>query len=126
MKFKMPWLAVIGSLLLASSIDAQDLVGDWQGTLQAGNPPVRIIIKIRPADKGGWTGGLYSIDQGFDRGLRQPVSVARQGTVVKVVVDSGAGAFEGRIVGETIEGTWTQRQSQPLVLRRATPETAWK
>src|SRR5262249_56778812 len=24
-----------------------------------------------------------------------------------------------------MEGTWTQRQTQPLVLRRATPETAW-
>jgi alpha/beta hydrolase fold len=126
MKSNAPWLAVIGLLLLASSIHAQDLAGDWQGTLQAGNPPIRIIIKVRPADDGGWIGGLYSIDQGFDRGLRQPVSIARQGGQVKVVVDSGAGAFEGRIAGETIEGTWTQRQAQPLVLRRATPETAWK
>jgi pimeloyl-ACP methyl ester carboxylesterase len=126
MKSKAPWLAVIGLLLLASSIYAQDLAGDWQGTLQGGNRPVRIIIKVRPADDGGWIGGLYSIDQGFDRGLRQPVSIARQGDQVKVVVDSGAGAFEGRIAGDTIEGTWTQRQSLPLVLRRATPETAWK
>ncbi len=126
MKFEAPWLVVVGLMLLASSICAQDLAGDWQGTLQAGNPPIRIIIKFRPADNGGWTGGLYSIDQGFDRGLRQPlISVTRQGEQLRFVVDSGGGAFEGRIAGDTIEGIWTQRQAQPLVLRRATPETAW-
>lgn len=101
------------------------LAAVWQGTLQAGNRPARIIIKFRPADNGGWTGALYSIDQGFDRGLRQPlVSIAHQGQQLQFVVDGG-GAFDGRIAGETIEGTWTQRQAQPLVLRRATPETAW-
>jgi pimeloyl-ACP methyl ester carboxylesterase len=126
MKFKVPWLAVVGLLLLTSSIYAQELAGDWQGTLQAGNPQLRLIIKFRPADSGGWTGALYSIDQGFDRGLRQPlVSIARQGEQLQFVVEGGRGAFEGRIAGDTIEGTWTQRQAQRLVLRRATPETAW-
>jgi pimeloyl-ACP methyl ester carboxylesterase len=126
MKINAPWLAVVGLLLLASSIYAQDLAGEWQGTLGGGNRPVRVIVKFTPAGNDGWTGGLYSIDQGFDRGLRQPlVSVARQGEQLHFVVDRGGGAFEGRIVGETIEGTWTQRQAQPLVLRRATPETAW-
>ena len=28
--------------------------------------------------------------------------------------------------GTSIDVTWTQRQPVPLVLRRATPETAWK
>jgi non-heme chloroperoxidase len=127
MKIKAPWLAVVGLLLLASSTHAQDLAGEWQGTLGAGiSQPVRIIVKFTPAENGGWTGGLYSIDQGFDRGLRQPLaSVARQGEQLQFVVEGGRGAFAGRIAGETIEGTWTQRQAQPLVLRRATPETAW-
>lgn len=105
MKLKAPWLAVVGWLLLASSSSAQQLAGDWQGTLQAGNRPVRIIITFRPADNGGWTGALCSIDQGFDRGLRQPlVSIARQGEHLQFVVEGGGGAFDGRIAGETIEG----------------------
>jgi hypothetical protein len=110
MKFKVSWLTVVGLLLLASSIYAQDLAGEWQGTLQAGNRPARIIITFRPADNGGWTGALYSIDQGFDRGVRQPlVSIARQAEQLQFIVDGGGGAFEGRIGDETIEGTWTQQ-----------------
>jgi non-heme chloroperoxidase len=127
MNFNTLWLAIVG-LLLGTSLYGQDLAGDWQGTLQAGNPPVRLIIKFRRADDGGWTGALYSIDQGIDRGLSQPlVSIAWQGAQVKFVVDGDRGAFEGRLAGDasSIDGTWTQRQSQPLVLRRATPETAW-
>jgi non-heme chloroperoxidase len=127
MRVKLRWLAVVGSLLVTSPIHAQDLAGDWQGTLGGSGRPVRIIVKLTPAGNGGWTGGLYSIDQGFDRGLRQPlVSVTCQGEQLHFVVDRGGGAFDGRIAGATIEGTWTQRQTQPLVLRRATPETAWK
>lgn len=127
MNFNPLWLAFSG-LLLATSVCGQDLAGDWQGTLQGGGRPVRLIIKLRRADDGTWTGRLYSIDQGLDRGLAQPlVSIAWQGAQLNFVVDRGGGAFEGRLAGDasSIEGTWTQRQSQPLVLRRATAETAW-
>src|SRR5262249_6777329 len=119
------WLVVIG-LLLSPSTSAQDLAGDWQGTL-GGSRPIRIIVNFKPADGGGGTGGLYSIDQGFDRGLRQPlVSVVRDGQQLRFEVEGGRGAFDGRIGDGTIDGTWTQGGSQPFVLRRATPETAWK
>src|SRR5262245_3154103 len=128
MSFNTFGLAVVG-LLLGTSVCAQDLAGDWQGTLQAGNPLLRLIVKLRHADDGGWTGTLYSIDQGTDRGLGQPlVSITQLGAQVKFAVEGGRGAFEGRLGGDasSIEGTWMQRQSQPLVLRRATPDTAWK
>jgi hypothetical protein len=46
MTVKALWLAIFG-LLLGTSLYAQELAGDWQGTLQAGNQPLRLIIKFK-------------------------------------------------------------------------------
>src|SRR5262249_23392702 len=47
---------------------------------------------------------------------------------VKFVVDAVRGTYSGTISADanSIDGTWTQRQSLPMVLRRATAGTAWK
>jgi hypothetical protein len=47
---------------------------------------------------------------------------------LKLVLDGMGGTYDGLFTsdGSSIEGAWTQRQPLPLVLRRATPETAWK
>jgi pimeloyl-ACP methyl ester carboxylesterase len=127
MNVKMIWLALVG-LLFGTPLSAQDLAGNWQGTLQAGSGSLRLIVTFRRADDGGWIGALRSIDQGSDWGAGQPLgSIAQQGTHLKFVVDGAGGAYDGTFSGDasSIAGTWTQRQSLPLVLRRATPETAW-
>ena len=128
MNFRALWLAVLG-LLLGTSLYGQDLAGDWQATLQAGNQPLRLIVKFKRADNGGWTGAMYSIDQGSDWGAGTAIgSITLQGAQMKFVVDGIRGTYEGKFTSDasSIEGTWTQRQPLPLVLRRATPETAWK
>jgi pimeloyl-ACP methyl ester carboxylesterase len=120
--------ACIG-LLLATSLHAQDLAGAWQATLQAGSQALRLIVKIKGTDAGVEPGALCSIDQGNDWGACTPITaITRQGTQVKVVVEGIRGTFEGTLSadGSTIDGTWTQGRPLPLVLRRATPETAWK
>jgi hypothetical protein len=104
---------------------AQDLSGNWQGTLKAGKD-LRVIFNLYKGDKDAWSAKMYSIDQGAQA---IPVaSVTKQGASIKISVDMIGGLFEGKLSGDskTMTGTWTQgTQPLPLTLVRATPETAW-
>jgi uncharacterized protein (TIGR03435 family) len=104
---------------------AQDLSGNWQGTLKAGKD-LRVIFNFYKGDKDAWSAKMYSIDQGAQA---IPVtSVTKQGSSIKISVDMIGGIFEGKLSDDskTMTGTWTQGpQPLPLTLVRATPETAW-
>jgi pimeloyl-ACP methyl ester carboxylesterase len=110
---------------LATTLSAQDIAGDWQGTLKAGTD-LRIVLRFEKGNDSGWTAKLYSIDQGPDP---IPVtSVTLQGGNLKLAVDLVRGTYEGKVSadGASITGTWTQGQPLPLDFRRATKETAWQ
>jgi len=116
------WVALL--MLLGSAAAAQDITGDWQGTLKVGRQDLRLIVQIAKGDVG-WKATLYSIDQ-----TTSPIpatSVALEGSNLKLTVEAVRGTYEGRISpdGASITGTWTQGAPLPLVLRRATKETAW-
>lgn len=119
--------AIVCVVLLATSAvtaAAQDLSGQWQGTLQAGGRPLRLVFRVTNGDTGP-TAVLISIDQGS-----QPVAagVAVEGAVVRFPIPAISGGFEGRLSadGSTLVGSWSQgRGSIPLTLTRATPATAW-
>ncbi len=49
-------------------IRAQDISGDWQGTLKAGGRELRTILQIKKGDTSDWKALLLSIDQSPDRG----------------------------------------------------------
>src|SRR5450631_876115 len=106
---------------------AQDLSGNWQGTLKVGDKSLRIIFNIYKGDKDGWSAKMYSIDQ-----TKQAIpvnSVTRTGSDIKMTIDMIGGGFAGKLSadGKTIAGTWTQAtQPFPLTLALATPETAWE
>ena len=113
---------------IASAQDsAPDLTGSWQGTLQ-GRTPLRNVIKISKADGGGYKATDYGIDL-----KDSPVNpayvkaVTLQGSTVRLDLLAIGAVFEGKLSadGNTISGTWKQGPSQPLVLVRATAETAW-
>lgn len=113
------------AVLLQASLCAQDISGDWQGTLKAGKD-LRIILQIAKDSNGGWTGKLYRIDQGPDA---IPVtSVLLQGSDLKLSIDLIRGTYQGKLSadGAAITGTWTQGQPLPLDFHRATKETAWQ
>jgi pimeloyl-ACP methyl ester carboxylesterase len=118
-------LAIIAvAMLLGGTLNAQDIAGDWQGTLKIGDG-LRIILHIVKGDNGGWNGVMYSIDQSTD-GI--PVSsLTIQGSDLKFSVQQIRGSFEGKLSpdGNSIAGTWTQGAPLPLDLQRATKETAW-
>ena len=98
--------------------NAQDVVGDWQGTLDVGVMKLRLVFHITNTEDG-LTATMDSPDQNAN-GL--PVtSVTRDGASLKMELKQIAGGFEGKIAQDltTIEGTWTQRGSPlPLVLKR--------
>ncbi|MFC5861795.1 TIGR03435 family protein [Acidicapsa dinghuensis] len=102
-----------------------DIVGDWQGTLHAGND-LRTVVKITKDDKGTYKATFYSIDQG---GAPIPVtSVDRDGANVTITLNVIGGKFEGKLSADsnTIDGKWSQGSNPlPLVLTRTTPATEW-
>jgi uncharacterized protein (TIGR03435 family) len=124
MKKLMLCLALVGAMF-GTVARAQDLSGNWQGTLKVGKD-LRVIFNVYKGDKDAWSAKMYSIDQ-----TPQPIpvnSVTRTGTDIKMTVDIIGGSFAGKVSedGKTMTGTWTQGNTPfPLVLTRATPETAW-
>ncbi len=110
--------------LCGSTLCAQDISGDWQGTLGSGTAALRVIVTIAK-DGAAWKATLFSIDQGAD-GI--PVSsVTLDGSSLKLKVEAIRGTYDGKISadGKSIDGTWTQGPPQPLTLSRATKETAY-
>jgi len=49
----MLWLGTLAGLL-GSTLYAQDIAGDWQGTLKAGSQQLRLVVQIARGDSGGW------------------------------------------------------------------------
>jgi pimeloyl-ACP methyl ester carboxylesterase len=128
MRTRTVWLAAIFALCSRASF-AQDVAGDWQGTLSVGPQQLRLIVHIDKAGDGAWKASLLSIDQSPDRGARLPVdSVTVQGTSFKLSAGALHATYEGAIAadGNAIAGTWSQGVPLPLTLARATPATAWK
>lgn len=104
---------------------SHDLVGTWQGTLHAGRD-LRTVVKVTK-ENGGYKGEFYSLDQGA-QGIKLD-SVTLQGSDVKFVLNMAGLTYEGRLSadGNTIDGSSHQGgNSLPLVLARATSETAWE
>src|SRR5579864_4773622 len=119
----------IGALAMIGALYAQDIGGDWQGTLKAGPRELRLVVKIEKAANGGWSGLLFSSDQVPDRGVGIPAnSVTLQGSNLKFSINVARATYEGKVSadGASIKGTWTQGQPLPLDFQRATSENAWK
>jgi uncharacterized protein (TIGR03435 family) len=125
MKKMMLWIIALIALT-GCALRAQDLAGNWQGTLHTSNKDLRIIVAVSK-DDGKLRASMYSIDQGG-----QPfkaTSVRLDGSAFKMSIESVGATYEGKLSadGNAIAGTWTQG-SPPLELDlvRATKETAWE
>ncbi|HLG58848.1 MAG TPA: TIGR03435 family protein [Vicinamibacterales bacterium] len=121
---KLPRLIVVLLTLFGSVTYAQNVAGNWQGSLNAGKE-LRIVFVISN-DGGTLKATMYSIDQGA-QGI-PATTVTLQGTTLRITIAGISGSFVGNLNANesTITGTWTQGgASLPLVLNRATTETAW-
>ena len=113
-------LVALGALPLC----AQNITGDWQGSLKVGPQELRIVIKIT-LDDDKPKAVMYSIDQGGT-----PITAntfTKDGSNIKFTITAINGSYEGKLSGDgnAITGTWTQGQPLPLNLARATAATAW-
>jgi len=112
-------LAILIPLLL-TTLHAQNIVGDWQGTVKVNSAELRLVLRITKDDAGHLRASLDSIDQDADD---IPVtSITLTGTDLNFSVLDVHGTYQGKFSadGEAIEGTWTQMQSLPLTFRRQT------
>jgi pimeloyl-ACP methyl ester carboxylesterase len=119
-------IAVTVAFLSGSATYAQDISGDWQGTLKV-NPALRCVVHITKGDNGGWSALMYSIDQGPDGMTVSSITLNRSD--FKFSVDSINGSYEGKLSlnGSSITGIWSQNgERHELILQRATQETLWK
>ncbi len=114
--------------LSASALHAQDIAGDWQGTLKTMGRDTRIVLHVAKAEKGGWSGLIYYID---DSPEGSPVtSLTLKGADFRFAIDSDHVVYEGKLSpdGNKIMGAWTEGKDSPrtLELDRATKDTAWQ
>ena len=120
----------IGALALLSSniLCAQDIAGDWQGTLETPGTGMRVVFSIEKGADGGWKATEFAPDKGSN-GVAAD-SVTLEGSNVKLTFGRIRGAYEGKIGQDrtSIAGTWTQGQGRPLPLdlKRATKESSWR
>jgi len=116
------WIVALAALQ-GSAIEAQNITGNWQGTLLAGPQKVRIVFKI-VLENDKLQATLRIVDQ-----PAPPIAatITRDGSTVKMTIPSINGTYEGKLSGDgnSIAGTWTQAAPVALNLARATPETAW-
>jgi uncharacterized protein (TIGR03435 family) len=116
------WMMALAALL-GSALQAQNITGNWQGTLQAGPQKVRIVFKIA-LENDKLKATLYTVDQ-----PSAPIAttITQDGSTVKMTIPGINGKYEGKLSadGNSIAGTWTQGAPLALNLARATPETAW-
>lgn len=115
---------VIGALLLAflttCLADAQDIVGDWQGTLTNAGAELRLVLHIMKLPDGSLKATLDSVDQGAN-GI--PIkSIALNHSKLTLDVAAVNGSYEGTVNKDAseIDGTWTQSHSLPLNFKRTT------
>ena len=116
------------AILHTGALSGQTFTGTWQGALkapQARNGELRTVIEISTNDADKLAAVFYSIDQGA-----RPItatSVTANGSNLKMTFAQLNGTYEGRLSsdGKTIVGTWSQGTPMPLMLTRATADTAW-
>lgn len=114
--------AVALAFLFPSFLFAQDIGGDWQGTVQT----ERLVITIAKGPSGGWTASEFTPDDGSNPIVASSVNF--DGSALKVAFDTIRGTYEG-VLSEsrkTFKGTWTQGSPVPLDLELATEESSWR
>lgn len=107
------------SLFLAIPLIAETPpAGDWKGTLPAGD--LRLLLHVRRADSGEYTGTLDSPDQN----ATIPASkVEVKGDLFRAEFEKVGAVFEARLpaAGKAMSGTFTQRgNAMPLTFRPVT------
>jgi hypothetical protein len=102
--------------LLGSTLYAQDITGDWHGTISTPTLEFRVVLHIAKAANG-FKSTMDSIDQG-QLGIAID-SMTFAGSTLKFTVDAAKGTYEGKLGSNgSIDGIWTQGGPYPLKFER--------
>jgi fermentation-respiration switch protein FrsA (DUF1100 family) len=114
-------ILILAALIVTASVaQAQDLAGDWQGSLNTGAGELRLVLHITKAADGSLKATLDSVDQGSN-GI--PVSsISLKSSKLSLGIDAVHGTYEGTVAadGKTISGTWSQGAALALDFKRVT------
>ena len=115
-------ILILATFVVAASFaHAQDIAGDWQGSLSLNGTELRLVLHITKAPDNTLKATLDSIDQPGANGI--PVnSITLKDSKLNLDVATVHGTYEGKVSadGNTLIGTWTQATPLPLEFRRAT------
>ena len=114
--------------ITAVSLNAQTIAGTWQGTLTVGANTNRVAFTIQKKADKSLHGGIAYVDHpGVSMALSSATLSASE---VILAVDYASLTFHGKLSADSktmATDTWAQgKQSLPLTLTLATPETLWK
>lgn len=127
LKVLIVFLALLG-IVLAGPLYAQNIAGDWQGTVKPRD--MRVIVRISKQLDGSLQARIQRIDQNpVDWGSGSLASSASlEGSEFKFTVDSVKVSYSGKLStdGTSITGTWLQESSSQLDLYRPIKETEWR
>jgi uncharacterized protein len=107
------------SFQVFSQTPAKGIEGSWQGTLEAGDQKLRLVVTVTKSDAGTYAGTLDSVDQGATIPID---TITVNGDAVRLEIKSPAIAVEGTLNKERTELTGTFIQSDqrfPLTLKRS-------
>ncbi len=112
-------IAVAIVLLAACAASAQDVAGDWQGTLHVGAADLHLVLHIAKDDGGKLKATLDSVDQAA-YGIKVD-SISLKKSDLNLEVERVAATYWGKLSkdGNTISGIWRQGQPLPLDFKRS-------
>lgn len=114
--------AIVVGVLVAVSVcvvQAQDVAGDWIGTLDTGIGALRIVLHITKLPDGTLKATMDSPDQGI--GGMSVDTITLDGSRLRFAVNIVKGSYEGTVKNpSTITGNWTQSQKRPLEFKKTT------
>ncbi len=113
------------ALLSAGAFRAQDLAGDWQGTLDSSSAR-RIVLHITKHGNCDLTAMVYWMDRLPDGFGVHEFTV--QGSELKFSIEPLHITYDGKLnaKGSRITGTWIEGKPLPLSFQRAMKTTAWR
>ncbi len=76
---------VVLAMLLRGVLSAQDIAGDWQGTLKLSTSAPRLLVSIANAPGGGWTATESTPDDGSNPIAASTVTF--DGSTLKIAFD---------------------------------------
>jgi pimeloyl-ACP methyl ester carboxylesterase len=112
-------------VFVALPMRAQDVSGDWQGSVGTGKERLRLILNVEKDADEGWRAKVYSIDQGPDS---IPVtSFWQNGAEIAFSISALQLSYKGTIAADnnSIAGKLSQGGKTSFILHRPTVADRW-